>query len=70
MARKRVTVTQESGTGRNQRFHDNYNGNDMSRRQFVSEINQGNYPKYHVRTINGWETPAPNPGKTRNNNLG
>lgn len=69
MARKRVTVTDESDSGRNQQFHDNYNGADMTRSQFVKEINQGNYPNYHVRNINGVDTPVSNPDKTRNNNL-
>lgn len=69
MARKRVTVTEESSTGRNQKFHDNYNGNDMTRQQFVNEIKQGNYPNYHTRKINGVDTPASNPDGSRNNNL-
>jgi hypothetical protein len=66
---KRVTVTDESDSGRNLRFHDNYNGNDMSRAQFVNEINAGHYPNYHVREINGVQTPVSNPDKTTNNNL-
>ena len=69
MARKRVTVTQESSTGRNQKFHDNYIGNDMTRGQFVNQIKQGNYTNYHVRNVNGVDTPVSNPDKTRNNNL-
>lgn len=69
MARKRVIVTQESETGRNQKFHDNYKGGNMNRSQFVNEINQGNYPNYHVRNINGLDTPVSNPDNTRNNNL-
>ncbi|PHZ84022.1 hypothetical protein [Paremcibacter congregatus] len=69
MARQRVTVTRESETGRNQQFHDNYNGGNMSRSQFVNQINQGNYPNYHVRNINGLDTPVSNPDNTRNNNL-
>lgn len=69
MARKRVTVTHESETGRNQRFHDNYTGIDMTRGQFVNQIDQGNYPNYHVRNVNGLGTPVSNPDKTRNNNL-
>lgn len=69
MARKRVTVTQESDSGRNQQFHDNYSGSDMSRSQFVNEIKQGNYSNYHVRNINDVDTPVSNPDNTRNNNL-
>ncbi|MDN5127520.1 hypothetical protein PJV90_04135 [Aliarcobacter butzleri] len=30
MGRQRVSVTRESNTGRNERFHDNYKGVDMS----------------------------------------
>lgn len=69
MARKRVTVTEESDTGRNESFHDNYNGDDMSRRQFVKEIEGGNYPNYHIRDIGGVKTPVSNPDGTKNNNL-
>lgn len=67
---KRISVTSESGTGRNQRFHDNYTGADMSRAQFVSAIRQGNYDNYHVRMVNGIATPASNPDRSVNNNLG
>lgn len=67
---KRVTVTQENSTGRNERFHDNFTGQDMTRNQFVKAINNGNYDNYHVRNINGVSTPVSNPDSTRNNNLG
>ncbi|MPL68670.1 hypothetical protein SDC9_14398 [bioreactor metagenome] len=70
MGRQRVSVTKESNTGRNERFHDNYKGTDMTRSQFVRKINNGNYENYHVRNINGIPTPVSNPDSTRNNNLG
>lgn len=70
MGRQRVSVTRESNTGRNERFHDNYKGTDMTRSQFVREINNGNYENYHIRNINGIPTPVSNPDSTRNNNLG
>lgn len=70
MARPRITVTSESGSGRNQRFHDNYTGRNMSRQQFVNAINNGSYGNYHVRNINGVDTPCSNPDRSRNNNLG
>ena len=70
MPRKRVTVTNESDTGRNQRFHDNYSGNDMTRSQFVKQIEQGNYPNYHIRNVNGVKTPVSNPDGSSGNNLG
>ena len=58
---KRITVTQEDDSGRNQRFHDNFTTDDMTRSQFVREIERGNYPNYHVRELNGVETPVSNP---------
>lgn len=67
---KRITVTKESSTGRNERFHDNFTDTNMTRNQFVNQIKQGNYPNYHVRSINGVDTPVSNPDRTRNNNLG
>ncbi|PHR54440.1 MAG: hypothetical protein COA44_13060 [Arcobacter sp.] len=70
MGRKRVSTTCESDTGRNQKFHDNYNDKNMTRSQFVKEINKGNYENYHVRNINEVATPVSNPDSTRNNNLG
>lgn len=70
MGRQRVSVTKESNTGRNLGFHDNYSGIDMTRSQFVREINNGNYENYHIRNINGIQTPVSNPDSKRNNNLG
>ncbi len=69
MAKKRITVTQESDSGRNKKFHDNHNGDDMTRPQFVKKIEQGDYSNYHVRKINGIKTPVSNPDSTKNNNL-
>lgn len=68
MARRRVDVTSESDSGRNQTFHDNRTGEDMTRAGFVKRIKAGDYPDYHVRKINGVDTPVSNPdGKTGNN---
>jgi hypothetical protein len=67
--RKRVTVTQETPTGRNKNFHDNFNGQNMTRPQFVREIKNGNYNNFHIRKINGVETPVSNPDNSTNNNL-
>lgn len=69
MGRKRVVVTKESDTGRNQIFHDNYTGEDMSRTQFVRKIEKGDYNNYHVRDVNGIKTPVSNPDAERDNNL-
>ena len=67
---KRINVTRETSTGRNTNFHDNYTGADMTRAQFVRQINNGTYENYHVRNINGVQTPVSNPDSSRNNNLG
>lgn len=69
MARKRITVTQESNSGRNQKFHDNFTGTNMTRAGFVKQIEQGNYDNYHVRKVHGIKTPVSNPDSTTNNNL-
>jgi hypothetical protein len=42
----------------------------MTRAQFVNRINEGVYPKYHVRMVNGVPTPVSNPDGSENNNLG
>ncbi len=67
---KRISVTRESLTGRNERFRDNYTGTNMTRSQFVRAIEQGGYLNYHVRNIRGVKTPVSNPDQSRNNNLG
>ena len=67
--RKRVTTTKQTETGRNTNFHDNYTNKDMSRSQFVKEIEKGNYPNHHVRNVNGIKTPVSNPDSSSNNNL-
>lgn len=66
---KRVKVTAESETGRNTRFRDTRTGADMTRAEFVRKIHGGKYDRYHVREINGLETPVSNPDKSTNNNL-
>ncbi len=68
--KKRVSVTRESDSGRNEGFRDNRSGRYMNREQFVKSINCGNYSDYHVRIINGIPTPCSNPDKSTNNNLG
>ena len=67
---KRVSVTSETSTGRNTNFHDNYTGANMTRPQFVQQINNGNYDHYYVREINGVKTPVSKPDNSTNNNLG
>lgn len=70
MGRPRVSVNSESKSGRNLTFHDNYTGKNMNRSQFVKSIENGRYPEYHVRNINGVATPCSNPNKSTNDNLG
>jgi len=67
---KRVVVTKEGKSGRNLNFHDNFTKKNMTRGEFVKEIEKGNYNKYHVRKINNIKTPVSNPDSTTNNNLG
>ena len=66
----RITVTQQSATGRNTRFRDEWTGRDMTLPQFVRAIQSGQYPDYHVRNINHVLTPVSNPDCRTNNNLG
>lgn len=63
--KKRVTVTQESETGRNEIFHNNKTGEDMTRAGFVRKINQGKYDDYYVRNINNVPTPCSKPDSNK-----
>ncbi len=69
MSKKRITVIQESDTGRNKKFHDNSTGENMTRSQLVTKIEQGKYDDYHIRKINNVKTPVSNPDSSKNNNL-
>lgn len=70
MPRKSVIVTHESSAGRNTGFKDVQTGSNMTRSQFVRQIEQGKYPEYHIRVINRVKTPASNPDSRSSNNLG
>ena len=70
MSRKNIQVTRETETGRNTRFHDPSKRQDMTRTQFVREIEYGNYPGYYVREINGIKTPVSKPDGSTKNKLG
>jgi hypothetical protein len=70
MAGKRIKVTNETDSGRNQSFKDTVTGKEMTRAQFVQQIENGAYPNYHVREVNGVKTPVSNPDQSENNNLG
>jgi hypothetical protein len=67
--KKHVEVTKESPTGRNEKFHDNRTGADMTRAQFVKEIERGNYDDFAVRKINDIKTPVSKPDGNKHNNL-
>ena len=67
---KPIEVTQETSTGRNTFFRNKSTGKNMSRPDFVNAINKGQYPEYHIRKIHGVNTPASNPDKSEDNNLG
>jgi len=66
---KTVIVTRESESGRNQKFHDNRSGKNMTRPEFVKEIKKGKFPDYHVRKVHGLPTPVSNPDGKEGNNL-
>lgn len=66
----RVSATHENDTGRNTSFLDNRTGQKMTRKQFVEAIQDGKYPDYHIRNINGTDTPCSNPDQSEGNNLG
>jgi len=70
MAKKQVTVIEESDSGRNKKFHDNRTGEDMTRAQFAKKIKGGQYDDYHVRKVNGLDTPVSNPNGRDSDNLG
>lgn len=69
MARKRISVTRESNTGRNLKFRINSSKRTISRAQLVKKI-EGGMDGYHVRNINGVKTPVSNPDGKTGNNLG
>ncbi|MDL2224662.1 hypothetical protein LJC20_00415 [Eubacteriales bacterium OttesenSCG-928-M02] len=66
----RIVVTRESDSGRNENFKDTQSNRYMTRQQFVAAINYGSYDDYHVRNINGVDTPVSNPDGNAKNNLG
>jgi hypothetical protein len=70
MAGKRIKAVSETDSGRNVQFVDTRTGEEMSRAQLVRKIEQGAYPNYHVREVNGIATPVSNPDHSEGNNLG
>ncbi len=47
--RKRISVLSENETERNERFRDNTSGIEMTRNQFVREIEKGKGGKKHAK---------------------
>lgn len=63
----RIKSVKENPTGRNTLFE--IDGKIKTRAVLVNEIKQGKYDKYHIRNINGVDTPVSNPDKSENNNI-
>lgn len=71
MAKGRVTVIDESNSGMNRRFRDNWTGAEMTRGQFADEIQRGNYGDYNVQKLpDGRRIPRSNPNGSQVDNLG
>ena len=70
MKKPRLSVIQENDSGRNLVFKDTATGAIMSRAATARKIEQGTYPNYHVRRVNGLKTPASNPNSREWDNLG
>lgn len=68
MAKKEIKVVSQSNTGRNETFK--VGNGFMNRERLVQSIHNGNHPDYHIRNINGVDTPVSNPDKNNRNNLG
>lgn len=67
---RNVKVSEELPTGRNVEFADNDGKRYMSLGEFVTRIQRGEFPDYHIRVIRGIETPVSNPNKDKSDNLG
>lgn len=66
---KRLRVLKQSKTGRNELFQDVHSKKILTRKQVIDCIKHGDYPDYHLRIINGKETPCSNPDNDKFNNL-
>ena len=65
-----IKVTCESKSGRNKKFKDQTIGRTMTRAELNKAINNSTYSGYHVRNVNGKETPVSNPDSSKRKNLG
>jgi hypothetical protein len=68
-AKPRLIATKENDTGRNTHFQDSLTGENMTRAQTVKKIKKGEYDDFHIRKINGLDTPVSNPDSDTENNL-
>jgi len=66
----RVKTIKENETGRNLRFQDTKTKKEMTDKGFVRAIKKGEYDGYHIRHINGVDTPVSNPNGISSDNLG
>lgn len=67
---KPVVVLQEGKKGRNELFYDTIKKRILSVGEFIALIEDGQYPGYIVKTINGTLTPISKPDNRGTNNLG
>ena len=67
---KYVVVISKNQTGRNILFSDPKSMRIMDLSEFVNYIKLGLYHGYHIRVINGVNTPCSNPDEYIENNLG
>lgn len=65
----RVKTIKENETGRNIRFQDTKTKKEMTNKGFVRAIKKGDYEGYHIRNVNGIDTPAANPNGNTSDNL-
>lgn len=67
---KKLVVTKESPSGRNQEFQDTSTGKIMGVRETVRRIEQGQFPGYHVQHVGKRAFPRSNPNRSSKDNLG
>jgi hypothetical protein len=70
MYNKKIKVIEKDENGANKVFLDKLKKEEMTRKQFVKKIEDGQYPGYHIRIINGTKFPVSNPDNSPSNNLG
>ena len=66
---KPVIVLKEGEKGRNELFYDQVRDKVLTREDFVTLIEKGEYPHYTVKLINDLKTPVSKPDSWETNNL-